>query len=180
MANYVNNKLFLEQIINYKKLCEEAIKREDECPRIPEEIGESILSIATNLAKRPNFSSYTFKDEMISDGIENCLRYLHNFDPNKSSNPFSYFTQIIHYAFIRRILHEAKHSYIKFKSFEFHELYLDHSTENKNHIDLIKTILNENTQHIIQKFEEKMKKKQKEQAPVENDGSYADLEEFME
>jgi len=180
MANYINNKLFLEQIINYKNLCKETADKGMISPKIPEEIGESILSIATNLAKRPNFSSYTFKDEMISDGVENCLRYLNNFDPEKSNNPFSYFTQIIHFAFVRRILHESKHSYIKFKSFEFHELYKDHSLENKNHIDLIKTILNENTQHIIEKFESKMKKKTKEAVPVENDGSYADLEEFME
>lgn len=179
MANYINNKEFLEQIIKYKNICQERSDKGLTPPKIPEEIGESILSIATNLAKRPNFSSYTFKDEMISDGVENCLRYLNNFDPEKSSNPFSYFTQIIHFAFVRRITSESKHSYIKIKSFEFHELYNNHSSENKNHINLIKTILNDNTQHIVEKFESKIKKN-KEKVVIENDGSYADLEDFME
>jgi Sigma-70 region 2. len=61
------------------------------------------LKIANHLSYRPNFINYTFRDDMISDGIENCLQYLDNFDPAKSSNPFAYFTQIIYYAFIRRI-----------------------------------------------------------------------------
>ena len=55
---------------------------------------------------------------MISDGIENCLQYIHNFDPDKSKNPFSYFTQIIYYAFIRRIQKEKKQSHIKNKMIE--------------------------------------------------------------
>ena len=64
------------------------------------------LKIANGLSYRPNFINYTYRQEMISDGIENCLQYIHNFDPEKSKNPFAYFTQIIYYAFIRRIQKE--------------------------------------------------------------------------
>ena len=50
---------------------------------------------------------------MISDGIENCLQYLDNFNPKTSNNPFAYFTQIIYYAFVRRIQKEKKQITIK-------------------------------------------------------------------
>ena len=59
-----------------------------------------------------------FRDDMISDGIENCVQYIHNFDPAKSKNPFAYFTQIIHYAFLRRIQKEKKQLDIKTKIIE--------------------------------------------------------------
>ena len=106
---------------------------------------------------------------MISDGIENCLNYLDNFDPSISSNPFSYFTQIVFFAFLRRIQFESKQTYVKFKSFEHHELFTNHEYERKKHVDLVKTIINENTQSIISKFEERMgnKKTTTEEPPIE-------------
>ena len=87
-------------------------------PRIPEYVGECIWQIANRLSTKPNFVNYTYRDEMISDGIENCVMVIKNFDPNKSQNPFAYFTQIIYYAFIRRIQKEKKQTYIKHKSLE--------------------------------------------------------------
>ena len=76
------------------------------------------LKIATHLSYKPNFVNYMFRDDMISDGIENCVQYIHNFDPAKSKNPFAYFTQIIHYAFLRRIQKEKKQLDIKNKIIE--------------------------------------------------------------
>lgn len=90
----------------------------DEAPRITEYLGECFLKIATHLSYKPNFVNYTFRDDMISDGVENCLVYINNFDPDKSSNPFGYFTQIIFFAFVRRIEREKKHTYIKYKMIE--------------------------------------------------------------
>ena len=84
-------------------------------PRIPNYIGECFLKIATHLSFKPNFVNYMFKDDMVCDGIENCVQYINNFDPAKSSNPFAYFTQIIHYAFLRRIQKEKKQLEIKNK-----------------------------------------------------------------
>ena len=111
--HYVNNKEFLQAMIVYKKLCKEAEESGDEKPLVTNYIGECFLKIANHLSYRPNFINYTFRDDMISDGIENCLQYLGNFNPEKSTNPFAYFTQIIYYAFIRRIQKEKKQTTIK-------------------------------------------------------------------
>lgn len=114
--NYVNNADFLQALIDYKEACKEAENSGDKTPQVPEYVGKCIMLISQRLATKPNFSGYTYKEEMISDGIENCLQYIHNFDPEKSSNPFAYFTQIIWYAFLRRIQKEKKQTYIKFKA----------------------------------------------------------------
>lgn len=114
--NYVNNPDLLKALIDYRQECKEAEDAGDITPQVPEYVGKCIYMIATRLATKPNFSGYSYKDDMISDGIENCLQYIHNFDPDKSSNPFAYFTQIIWYAFLRRIHKEKKQMYIKFKS----------------------------------------------------------------
>ena len=114
--NYVNNKDLLEALIEYKKQCKEAEESGDELPRVPDYVGMCIFQIATRLATKPNFSGYSYKEDMISDGIENCLLYINNFNPEKSQNPFAYFTQIIWYAFLRRIQKEKKQMYIRFKS----------------------------------------------------------------
>lgn len=154
--NYVDNVAFLKSLDNYKLLKQAAVDNNTNIPAIPDDIGIVIMNIANGLARRPNFSGYSFKEEMVADGIENCLHYLHNFDPAISSNPFSYFTQIVFFAFLRRIQFESKQTYIKFKSFEHHELFTNHIYERKKHVDLVKSIVNENTQSIITKFEDRM------------------------
>ena len=116
--HYVDNKVFLQAMIEYKDKCEKAEKRKRKKPPVTNYIGECFLKIANHLSYRPNFINYTFRDDMISDGIENCLQYLKNFNPAKSNNPFAYFTQIIYYAFIRRIQKEKKQSNIKYKMIE--------------------------------------------------------------
>lgn len=143
-VHYVNNKEFLAALIKYRKEVREVAEKEipgitnDQLktwsspnkPPIPNYIGECILKIATHLSFKPNFVNYMFKDDMISDGIENSIQYLMNFDPEKSQNPFAYFTQIIHYAFIRRIGKEKKQLEIKNKILErtgFDEVFSDDS-----------------------------------------------------
>jgi len=113
--HYVNNKDFLAAMTEYRNLCNKAKKDKKDKPLVTDYIGECFLKIANHLSYRPNFINYTFRDDMISDGIENCLQYLDNFDPSKSKNPFAYFTQIIYYAFIRRIQKEKKQVIIKHK-----------------------------------------------------------------
>ena len=100
---YVNNKDFLAAMITYREDVNKAKEKNKDRPIVPTYVGECIMKIATHLARKPNFVNYTFKEEMISDGIENCLQYIDNFNPDKSNNPFAYFTQIIYYAFLRRI-----------------------------------------------------------------------------
>ena len=116
--HYVNNKEFLEAITVYRDKVILAKDRGDPKPKVPEYIGECFLKIATHLSYRPNFVNYMFKDDMICDGIENCLQYIDNFNPEKSQNPFAYFTQIIYFAFLRRIQKEKKQLDIKTKILE--------------------------------------------------------------
>jgi DNA-directed RNA polymerase specialized sigma24 family protein len=112
-VHYVNNKQFLEAIVERKRLIKEAEETDSSLPQVTNYLGECILKIANHLSYRPNFINYTYRDEMISDGIENSLQYIDNFDPEKSKNPFAYFTQIIYFAFVRRITKEKKQQKIK-------------------------------------------------------------------
>ena len=129
--HYVNNKEFLAAIIDYKQQIVDAEELGKPKPRIPNYIGECFLKIATHLSYKPNFVNYMFKDDMVCDGIENCVQYINNFNPEKSQNPFAYFTQIIHYAFLRRIQREKKQMEIKNKILErsgYEEVFVDNNT----------------------------------------------------
>lgn len=112
--HYVDNKMFLQAMIDWR----ETWPSEENIPPVTNYIGECFLKIATHLSYRPNFINYTYRDEMISDGIENCLQYVKNFNPEKSKNPFAYFTQIIYYAFLRRIQKEKKQTHVRNKIIE--------------------------------------------------------------
>ena len=116
--HYVDNKKLFEEMKKFKMKCKDADAIGEDMPPVPSYVGECFLKIANGLSYRPNFINYTYRDEMISDGIENCLQYVYNFDVEKSKNPFAYFTQIIYYAFIRRIQKEKKQSHIKHKMIE--------------------------------------------------------------
>lgn len=116
--HYVNNKELLEALIVYRNKVSLAETNGQTKPRISNYIGDCFLKIATHLSYKPNFVNYMFREDMISDGIENCIQYIHNFDPEKSNNPFAYFTQIIHYAFLRRIQKEKRQLEIKSKIVE--------------------------------------------------------------
>jgi hypothetical protein len=154
MAHYVNNKDFLDALIKYREAVAKAAEEGKDKPILSNYIGECILKIATHLSYKPNFINYSYRDDMILDGIENCIQYIDNFNPDKSSNPFAYFTQIIYYAFLRRIAKEKKQSYIKgklimdmpFEAFEvqegdedreFHNAYLDFMQQNHTFDDFI-------------------------------------------
>jgi len=115
--HYVNNKDFHDALIVYKRKVDSAKEKNLPKPRIPEYIGECFFKIATHLSYRPNFVNYMFREDMISDGIENCVQYIHNFDVERS-NPFAYFTQIVYYAFLRRIQREKRQMEIKEKIIE--------------------------------------------------------------
>ena len=113
--HYVDNKKFLVAMTEWRLKYDKAEKAKRKQPAVTNYIGECFLKIANHLSYRPNFINYTYRDDMISDGIENCLQYMSNFNPEKSNNPFAYFTQIIYYAFIRRIQKEKKQQDVKAK-----------------------------------------------------------------
>lgn len=113
--HYVSNKKFLSAMIEYQEKRQENAEKGLPEPRPSDYIGECFLKIANHLSLKPNFRNYAFREEMIGDGIENCIQYMNNFNPEKSNNPFAYFTQIIYYAFLRRIAKEKKQLYTKMK-----------------------------------------------------------------
>ena len=116
--HYVDNKELLAAVIRYKENVAIAEIQGKPKPKVSEYIGSCFLKIATHLSYRPNFINYMYKDDMICDGIENCIQYIDNFDPAKSKNPFAYFTQIVYYAFLRRIAKEKRQLDIKEKILE--------------------------------------------------------------
>ena len=137
--HYVDNQEFLAEITKYqRKVRNAAVKEHPEVqdfndqqyreflknwkssnrPRVGNYLGSCFLKIATHLSYRPNFINYMYKDDMVCDGIENCIQYIDNFNPEKSNNPFAYFTQIVYYAFLRRIAKEKKQLEIKDKILE--------------------------------------------------------------
>ena len=117
--HYVDNEKFLVVMTEYRNAYLDGKEiGEIQKPIIPDYAGECFLKIAERLSHRPNFINYAFREEMVSDGIENCVMYASNFNPEKSSNPFAYFTQITYYAFLRRIEKEKKQLYIKYKTMD--------------------------------------------------------------
>lgn len=117
-THYVDNKKLYSVIVQYKADVAAAVAAKQPKPEIPSYVGVCVLLIAQRLSTKPNFINYSYREEMVSDGIENCISYFDNFDPTKSDNPFAYFTQIIYYAFLRRIQKEKKQQYIKHKAME--------------------------------------------------------------
>ena len=116
--HYINNQEFLAALIKHKENVHDAENKKEEKPQVPNYIGECFIKIANQLAFKSNFINYSFREDMILDAIENCLIYMDNFDPKKSSNPFAYFTQITYYAFIRRIQKEKRQMQTKYKYIE--------------------------------------------------------------
>jgi len=121
--HYVNNREFSQAVVDYVKLAKEALKNGTEVPRITEYIGRCFLRIAEGLSHKPNFIRYTYREEMVMDAVENCIKAITNYNidaATRTGNPnaFAYFTQICYYAFIRRIMKEKKQQDIKFRYIE--------------------------------------------------------------
>jgi len=155
--HYVNNKDFLDAITEYKKKCDLARDKGKQIPVIPNYIGECIFHMANRLARRPNFSGYAFKEDMIMDGVENCLKYIEKFDPEKSSNPFAYFTQVIWFAFLQRIAKEKKFLYTKLKSSQS-MLAMGETHVGGNEISMNLSIDADYINAFIQDFEDKLER----------------------
>lgn len=155
--NYINNKTLYGAMIHYKNDLREAVSKGNNKPIVPNYIGESIILICSNLAKKPNFSGYTYKQDMISDGIMDCISAVDNFDPDKTNNPFAYFTQIAWNAFLRRIQKEKKQTYIKHKNFE--NSFLMSELMEEGYSTQLKS--NEYSSEIVRSYEDKLTKTKK-------------------
>lgn len=171
-VHYVDNKLLFQVLTDFLESVKEHKKNPvGDPPQTPEYIGECLLQIARRLSNKANFASYTFKDDMISDAVENCLMYMHNFDPAKSKNPFAYFTQIIHFAFLRRIERERRHVYTKYKyAMRQFQIGADHTTSEDDSGGSMKApawTSYENVHDFIRDYEEKLARpKRKKETPI--------------
>lgn len=163
--HYVDNKKLLQAMIEYKVSVDAAKEAGLPKPIIPNYIGSSILLISQRLSFMPNFASYAFREELVSDGVENCIKYIDNFNPSKFDNPFAYFTQIIYYAFLRRIIKEKKQLYIKHKILEnsliTNTLMEQGEFDEHEVLPAFINLENENTSEFIANFEENLEKKRK-------------------
>ncbi len=169
--NYVNNKTLYEEMVKYKQKTVEAEMLGKQLPSVPNYVGQCFLQICNRLSTKPNFMNYSYRDEMIADAIENCVSAAHSFDPEKSSNPFAYFTQIAWNAFIRRIHKEKKQAYIKHKNFENSGI-MDELYEQQDGSHSMQVKHNEYSDDIIRNFESKLTKNIKK--------SKIGLEKFVE
>jgi hypothetical protein len=164
-AHYVDNKKFYQAIVEYRKVVREKEAAGLDRPPIPSYIGHCMLMIANRLSLKPNFVNYSYREEMISDGVENCVCYFDNYDPDKYDNPFAYFTQIIYFAFLRRIQKEKKQLYIKHKtlenSFILDELYESGENDDMDFKPSYIDMENENMSEFIRTFESNLDKKRK-------------------
>lgn len=165
--NYIDNKKFLEALIEYKELVKSAKKKNLPKPRVTEYLGECLLLIAQHLSYQGRFVNYPFRDEMISDGVENCLKVVHNFDEKISKNPFGYFSLITGRAFVRRIVGEKKRLAATFKLIE--ENLLHHEVSNLKYGD---TQTDTSMREFVEKFEESQKKKKIKKIKPETNSVY--------
>jgi hypothetical protein len=150
-THYINKAEFHAELVRYHNMPPEEKK-------ISNYIGKCIQDICHGLSRRPNFSGYTYLDEMVSDGVENCIMAINSFDiHNEKKNPFWYFSKIAYYAFIRRIQAEKKQNYIKHKNVQ--QYFLQGRTEDVEANDLSEKVISD---FEDKQEEKKLKKTQKE------------------
>jgi DNA-directed RNA polymerase specialized sigma24 family protein len=152
VKNYINNKTLYESMVEYKEKLKISEDNDIVKPQISNYIGQSIMLICNNLAKKPNFSGYTYKQDMISDAIIDCVAAVDKFDPSRTNNPFAYFTQIAWHAFLRRLQKEKKQTYIKHKNYENSYLMNDLWEGDFN----VQMLSNEYSNELVKSYENKL------------------------
>lgn len=164
---YVNNPDFYEAIVAYQKVVKTHRREQKQNntdqpdPVIPRYIGECIMLICNNLAKKPNFFGYSpvWKEEFVSDAIERSIMALKNFDPKKSSNPFAYFTQIAYNAFLFRLKKEKEQGEVKVENFE--RMYLLNEIHEEGSSFVLHVPRNEYMDEILRNKEERLIRKKR-------------------
>lgn len=159
--NYIDKKKFHVEMTAYRIAAMEAESNGKPKPKINNYIGECFVLLCENLSRRPNFVNYSYREEMVGDGIENCLAAVDNFNPNEQKqNPFGYFSLIAWRAFVRRIQKENKANYVKHKMIHTSGLY-DAMYDNQNWDGVLPMDManNDVSNRIVENFESKMIKK---------------------
>ena len=176
--HYVNNRDFSEAVMDYATAAQKARKENSQIPKVTDYIATCFIKIAEGLSHRPNFVRYTYREEMVMDGVENCLRAINNYNIETATrtgkpNAFSYFTQICYFAFIRRIAKDKKQQDIKFKFIEkmgiedFVQMGMDSegAEQTMNYVDTLRARINkvQDKDKAIKEFAKEEKKKEKAQ-----------------
>ena len=160
-SHYVDNKAFYEALKAYYAACEAAEERDELVPVVPDYVARCLLKIVEGMSRRLQFSGYIFLDEMKADAIENCIRYIRSFDPERGSNPFAYFSRVIYFAFVRRINAEKKGLYVKYKMTEMANMQNAAATHHASGMGPDQTVTvthSDHTQEKIDKFVEQFEK----------------------
>lgn len=182
---YIDNNKFYEALKEHKAKVKASLENNKPPPKISNYIGQCISDIANNMIRMqrsdktgPAFLGYSFTSEMVMDGIENSIQYLHNFDPDKSKNPFAYFSKIIYYAFLRRIAKEKKQLYIKYKSAINHGIF-DAITSPDSSSEISSFEVFDNLVDYVEEYEKKqnIKKAKAEKKPKPKKNLESILEE---
>lgn len=192
-SHFINNEEFTLELAERQRLNKERLEQGLEPLPISNSIGRKIQMIAEALSKKHYFIGYSWRDEMVSDGIMDCLRYIDRFDPEKGKNPLAYYQQICFYAFIRRIHDEKKQSYVKYRiisnlgtvlediGVELH----DQDEDFKNHVtELLQLQGNKSLEETFTKRDKKEKdarekKKLLDAVAKGNDSSIVNIEDFV-
>ena len=185
--HYVNNAEFSQAVVDYVTIADKAKKEKKEVPKVPNYVAQCFLRIAEGLSHKANFIRYTYREEMVMDAVENCLKAIGNYDLQAATrtgkpNAFAYFTQITWYAFLRRIAKEKKQQEIKLKyltSSGIEEFIVNTEGGESTHVvgafvDSLKERIEKvkHTDNQIKTFAKKVKKKRTVNAD-------SDLSEFM-
>lgn len=170
--NYIDKDKFEDEILAYKKACKIALKNKQPEPIMPSYLGKCFKDIAQHLTFTRSFIKYTYKEDMIGDGIENCIQYWRNYNPNaiskntkgnnygkKTKGAFAYFTQVIFWAFVRRIQKEKKEQYVKLKSLQQSNILNELTNEDLENMGVNKDRLYENMHRFIGEYEDKLEEK---------------------
>jgi len=185
--HYVNNAQFSASVVEYVTTVREAKSKEDKLPIVPDYIATCFLKIAAGLSHKSNFLRYTYREEVVTDAVENCLKAIENYNLEAATrsgkpNAFAYFTQISWYAFLRRIAKEKKQQDIKFKymSQSGAEAFLLDETDNSvaaHFVDTLKDRI-ERIKDYDTEIKEFGKKEKKRKRPIQKVDS--DLTGFFE
>jgi DNA-directed RNA polymerase specialized sigma24 family protein len=155
-THYVDNKKLFAALVEWQKDLKRAHRKKEPKPQLPEYVAECMMKMANRLSQKAGFVNYTYREDMVGDALESCLRYIHNFNPAKSNNAFAYITQIIHNAFIRRIQKEQKQLYVKMRivdDADFVGSYERQEGDSTQYNNSYVTYLQENKGDVISKFE---------------------------
>lgn len=170
---YIDNDKFYDVLVDFLEKCNIAEEKGEEIPRVPEFIGECFLLLANNIAKAPNWSRYPFIQDMKSDAVLNCLKYIRNFKPTRicsetgktiKNKPFSYFTQYVHNTYKQTIKEEKKNLYKRYKEYQSFQVQAQLSGE----LGACPPELNEISNVYIDSYEDSMEKEKQRKREKRN------------